>query len=152
MENFKAEEGTRMYLTIEEFWKLVETECEYAGVKRAFLFFCLTGLRRSDIVRLRWGDVHQQGDFTRIIFKQKKTQGQEYLDITPQAVEFMGERGKSDDLVFYDLYTPTIPIRQFRIGFCGQVSTRRFRSTARDSDIHLTRWKQTIYRIEILDC
>lgn len=106
VENFKAEEGTRMYLTLEELRKLVDTECEYAGVKRAFLFSCLTGLRRSDVVRLRWGDVHQQGEFTRIIFRQKKTQGQEYLDITPQALEFMGERGKSDDLVFYDLYTP----------------------------------------------
>ena len=95
-----------MYLTFEELRKLVDTECEYAGVKRAFLFSCLTGLRRSDIVRLRWSDVHQQGEFTRIIFRQKKTQGQEYLDITPQAVELMGERGKSDDLVFYDLYTP----------------------------------------------
>lgn len=102
IENFKAEEGTRMYLTIDELKKLVETECEYSGVKTTFLFSCLTGLRRSDIMKLTWGEVQQHGDFTRLIFKQKKTGGQEYLDINQQAAELMGERRSSDDAVFYD--------------------------------------------------
>ena len=43
VENFKAEEGTRMYLTIDEVKKLAETECEYPKIKRAFLFRSLTG-------------------------------------------------------------------------------------------------------------
>ena len=60
VEGFKAEEGTRMYLTIEEVQRLAQTECEYPAIKRAFLFSCLTGLRRSDVIRLTWGDVHQQ--------------------------------------------------------------------------------------------
>lgn len=106
VEGFKAEEGTRMYLTLDELRKLVNTECEYEGVKRAFLFSCLTGLRRSDILKLKWSEVFQQGDFTRIIFRQKKTNGQEYLDITEQAAELMGERGKPDDAVFIDVMTP----------------------------------------------
>lgn len=107
IEGFKAEEGTRMYLTIEEVQKLAQTECEYPQIKAAFLFSCLTGLRRSDVQRLRWGDVYQQGEFTRIIFKQKKTAGQEYLDITAEAVELMGERGEPDDYVFTDIHSPT---------------------------------------------
>lgn len=106
IENFKPEEGTRMYLTTEEIQKLIATRCEYEGVKRAFLFSCLTGLRRSDILRLQWGDVHQQGEFTRLIFKQKKTKGQEYLDITPQASDLMGNRGNDNDYVFTNVYTP----------------------------------------------
>lgn len=40
------------------------------------------------------------GDFTRIIFKQKKTGGQEYLDITPQAEKYLGKRGNPEDRVF----------------------------------------------------
>ena len=96
-----------MYLTLEEVKKLSQTECEYPKIKRAFLFSCLTGLRRSDILKLTWGEVHQQGDFTRIIFRQKKTGGQEYLDITQQAAELMGERGKPNDKVFTDIYSPT---------------------------------------------
>ena len=107
VENFKAEEGTRMYLTIDEVRKLAQTDCEYPRIKDAFLFSCLTGLRRSDIERLRWGDVFQQGDYTRIIFRQKKTKGQEYLDITDQAVALMGKRGDPADLVFEDIHSPT---------------------------------------------
>lgn len=107
IEGFKAEEGTRMYLTIDEVKLLARTECEYPQIKAAFLFSCLTGLRRSDVLRLRWGDVYQQGDFTRIIFKQKKTNGQEYLDITAEAAELMGERGEPSDSVFTDIHSPS---------------------------------------------
>lgn len=105
--NFKAEEGTRMYLTIDEVRKLAQTECEYPRIKDAFLFSCLTGLRRSDVLKLTWGDVHQQGEFTRIIFKQKKTNGQEYLDISPQAAELMRERKGNNEHIFEDIHSPT---------------------------------------------
>ena len=107
IEGIKAEEGKRMYLTIEEVRLLVKTECHYPSVKRAFLFSCLTGLRRSDIERLKWRDVFQQGEFTRIIFNQKKTNGLEYLDLAPEAVELMGKRGKPDDNVFDWIHTPS---------------------------------------------
>lgn len=104
VDGIKPEEGTRMYLTLDEVRLLARTECGYPQIKAAFLFSCLTGLRRSDIVRLRWGDVYQQGGFTRIIFKQKKTNGQEYLDITAEAAELMGGRGKADECVFSDIH------------------------------------------------
>ena len=107
IDNFKPQEGTRMYLTIDELRRMQEVECEYPRIKDAFMFSCLTGLRRSDILKLRWGDVFQQGEFTRIIFRQKKTKEQEYLDITPQAAELMGERGKADEYVFTDIHSPT---------------------------------------------
>lgn len=106
IEGFKATESTRMYLTIDEVKLLAATDCDYPAVKTAFLFSCLTGLRRSDILNLRWGDVHQQGEFTRIIFRQKKTSGQEYLDISPQAVELMGERKTASEHVFAWFMTP----------------------------------------------
>ena len=116
VENFKEEEGTRMYLTIDEVRKLAQTDCEYPCIKRAFLFSCLTGLRRSDIERLTWGEVFNQGDFTRIIFKQKKTKGQEYLDITEQAADLMGERGEPDVKVFPDIHSPTVTNTAIREG------------------------------------
>lgn len=107
IDGFSGEEGTRMYLTLEEIRKLVDTQCEFPEIKRAFLFSCLTGLRRSDIVKLTWGEMQKQGDFTRIIFRQKKTGGQEYLDITPQAADLLGERGKPGEYVFGDIRYPS---------------------------------------------
>ena len=100
IEGFKIEERERVYLTLEEVKAMVETECKYPALRNAFLFSCLTGLRKSDIEKMKWSEVRQQGEFTRIVFKQKKTGGQEYIDINPQAVVFMGERRKPEDHVF----------------------------------------------------
>lgn len=107
VERFKEAEGTRMYLTIEEVKTLAQTECEYPNIKRAFLFSCLTRLRRSDVLRLKWGDIHKQDGYTRIIFTQKKTGGLEYLDISAQASELLGERGKPNENVFTDIHSPS---------------------------------------------
>lgn len=96
----KSEESKREYLTIEEVQRLVATDCDSEVVKRAFLFSCLTGLRKSDVMQLQWGDVHKEGTYTRITFRQRKTGGQEYLDITHEARELMGEERGAEELVF----------------------------------------------------
>ena len=100
VEGFKTEEKERVYLTIEEVRAMAEGECRYSVLKRAFLFSCLTDLRKSYIEKMRWSEVRQEGDFTRIIFKQKKTEGQKYLDISLEAVPYLGQRGKDENLVF----------------------------------------------------
>jgi integrase len=100
IEGFKAAEVKRDYLTLEEVKQLAATPCRYPILKRAFLFSCLTGLRKSDIQKLTWSEVQKFGDYTRIVFKQKKTGGQEYLDISSQAEKYLGERGNPEDLVF----------------------------------------------------
>lgn len=100
IEGFKDEEVERAYLTLEELQKLAQTPCKYPWLRNAFLFSCLTGLRKSDIELLTWGDVQKYGDHTRITFKQKKTKGLEYLDINKQAEVYMGERGNASDRVF----------------------------------------------------
>jgi site-specific recombinase XerD len=94
------EETNRTYLTIEEVRKLAKTPCHNEVTKRAFLFGCLTGMRNSDIRAITWDDVHEQDGYTRIIYRQRKTHGQEYLDISEQAASLMGGRGKDADAVF----------------------------------------------------
>ncbi|MCM1066846.1 MAG: site-specific integrase [Muribaculaceae bacterium] len=100
IEGFKLEERERVYLTLDEVKAMAATECKYPILKRAFMFSCLTGLRKSDIEKMKWKEVRQQGEFTRIVFRQKKTGGQEYIDINPQAVPYMGERREPEDHVF----------------------------------------------------
>lgn len=73
VEGLSGEETERMYLTREELQRLAATECENDNIRRAFLFSCLTGLRRSDIVSLKWRDISVVDNFFRITFKQKKT-------------------------------------------------------------------------------
>jgi integrase len=97
---FKNEETERTYLTFDEVKKMAQTACKYPALKRAFLFSCLTGLRKSDIEKMIWGEVQKMGDQTRIVFKQKKTGGQEYLDINTQAETYLGERRNNTDRVF----------------------------------------------------
>ena len=107
VEGFRVEDSRRMYLTQEEVRVLAATPCDMPGVKRAFLFSCLTGLRRSDVLRLAWGDVHMQGNYVRLIFSQKKTKGQEYLDISDRAAALLGERRAAGDRVFGSVPTPS---------------------------------------------
>ena len=49
----------------------------------------------------------RSGDFMRIIFTQKKTCGLEYLDLAPEAVELMGQRGAPNEKVFEFFHTPS---------------------------------------------
>ena len=94
------EETNRTYLTADEVRRLVSTPCDNEATRRAFLFGCLTGMRHCDIRALTWADVHDQDGYTRIIFRQRKTHGQEYLDISAQASTLMGSRGRAGDPVF----------------------------------------------------
>ena len=93
-------ETERVYLNLEELQRLFKTDCSRPLLKDAFLFSCLTGLRVSDIEKLTWGEVQEFGGGERIVFRQKKTGGQEYLDISKQAYALMGKRGEDGEKVF----------------------------------------------------
>lgn len=103
VERFKETESDREFLTVEEIRHLTTVPAPSEVLGRAFFFSCLTGLRWSDVEKLAWHEVQKVGDVTRIVFKQKKTQSQEYLDINDQAVLLMGERGDDNARVFPNL-------------------------------------------------
>lgn len=104
VEGIKEEETYREYLTKEEFEKLAKTPIEPEVLKRAFIFSTLTGMRFGDVKKLTWKEIEEfdKGKF-RIKFRQQKTKGIRYIPLHPQAIEQIGERRKSDDLVFKDL-------------------------------------------------
>lgn len=99
----KVKEKEREYLTIEEVRQIEKVECRYEVLKRAFLFSCLTGLRWSDIYKLKWKEVHFNNEGGRIHYYQKKTENLEYLDISEQALSYLGEKGKDEDKPFEGL-------------------------------------------------
>lgn len=103
VKGFSQGESKREYLTHSELQALSETACKHIVLKRAFIFSCLTGLRWSDINKLKWAEVREEEEDYRIIFRQKKTEGLEYLYISEQARELLGERGNRDYKVFKGL-------------------------------------------------
>lgn len=96
-------ESEREYLTFDEVKKLAKAECRYDVLKRAFLFSCLTGLRWSDIQKMKWSEVKKTDDGDRIVFHQQKTKGLQYLDISEQAKSFFGQPDLPDERVFKGL-------------------------------------------------
>jgi len=101
--SFEQAESQREYLTFSELQELANTECKYEVLKRAFLFSCLTGLRWSDINTMTWSEVRDEDNTSRVNFRQEKTDGVEYLYISKQARELLGERKGNMDRVFIGL-------------------------------------------------
>lgn len=108
-------ESRREYLTIEELNKLAATPCEYPMLKKAALFSALTGLRHSDLRKMKWGELSKEGDRYRINFTQRKTGGVEYMPISEQAYLICGEPGDHDRLVFEGLQDPSYINRPVKV-------------------------------------
>ena len=90
----KQAETQRNYLTIDELNKLAATECNNPLMKRAALFSALTGLRFSDIQKLKWSELQYSPEHGHSIhFTQQKTKGVEVLPISGQAFDLLGEPG-----------------------------------------------------------
>lgn len=99
----KPEEPNREFLDIDELNALAKTPCNYPMLKRAALFSALTGLRFSDIQKLKWKEVMEmEGEGYFIRFTQQKTDGKETHPISSQAFQLLEENGKGsgDDKVF----------------------------------------------------
>ncbi len=103
IKSFEQAESQREYLTFDELQALAKAECKYPVLKKAFLFSCLSGLRWSDINTLIWSEVRDEGEFSKVNFRQEKTDGVEYLYISAQARELLGERQDQLDRVFRGL-------------------------------------------------
>lgn len=104
IKSFEQAESQREYLTYQELQALASTNCKYQVLKNAFIFSCLTGLRWSDINTLTWSEVRDEDNgISRINFRQEKTDGVEYLYISSQARELLGERQHHSERVFKGL-------------------------------------------------
>ncbi len=103
VKGFAQGETSREHLTHDELQEMVKAECKHPILKSAFLFSCLTGLRWSDVNKLTWSEVREEGDETQLVFQQKKTAGQEYQFISPEARKLMGKRKQQKDRVFQGL-------------------------------------------------
>lgn len=99
----KYEEPIREYLLVEDIRQLINVDYPRYKARSAFLFSCFTGLRFSDVSKLKWGNIKKKGEEYILDFRQEKTRQIEYLPMNHQALPFIGKRRQDDDLVFPNL-------------------------------------------------
>ena len=96
----KWKEVEKTYLTIEELEILVKKKCNHQIIKLAFLFGCYTGLRLSDIRKLKWKDIRKDssGIYT-LHFRQKKTGAVEYFPLNDTALNIVQQTLGNDNII-----------------------------------------------------
>jgi len=103
VKTIKPEQNKRQYLLEDELRAAYQADCRYDVLKRAFLFGCTTGLRWSDIQKLKWQDVFLSDGVNRITFNHKKNRKLQYLDLPKDAIKLMGEPEAPETRVFKGL-------------------------------------------------
>ena len=100
----KVEKAIRLYLTEEEILILEKNECQNKLLKTAFLFACRTGMSFADIKNLEWQHFKTDNENKYYIaFHRKKTKELQYLPITDEARNLLGEIGKPNEKIFQKL-------------------------------------------------
>lgn len=104
VKGIQQKETIREFLTEEELQNLADTNCELPLLKTAALFAGLTGLRWSDIEKLKWKDIQHteaKGYFLHIV--QQKTQEVILHPINANSVKLLGEQGSPEEKIFFGL-------------------------------------------------
>jgi integrase len=102
LEKIKSVQAKKDSLTLNEFYKLVKTDCEIPILRKASIFACLTGLRRSDVLKLEWDNIQEYADGRKYIqFVAQKTKTETIVPISDELYNFIGPVG--DGLVFKGL-------------------------------------------------
>lgn len=104
LEKIETEDIVKDYLSIEELYILAETPCRKPVLKTASLFSCMTSLRISDILVLRWEDIVDYsagGKCVHIITQ--KTKAEDIIPISDEALELIGYKSGKKGLVFRGL-------------------------------------------------
>lgn len=104
LKNIKGISAEKDVLTLEETISLSETHCSNDDVKRAFLFSCLTGLRFCDVKALDWSSISRDNVLTIV---QIKTKEKLSMSLHPNAIDLLGKRKKSGELLVFNLPTHT---------------------------------------------
>lgn len=102
LDRINTVEAPKETLSLDELKKLYQTPCDIDVLRRAALFSCLTGLRRSDIMALEWKNVMTYTDGGHYLdFTAVKTRRENIVPISNEAYALLGEERKG--LVFVGL-------------------------------------------------
>lgn len=128
IEKIKVEQTQREFLTEQELRRMIATMDTTNVMHRAFIFACLTGLRYSDIIRVRYEDI-VDGVIT---LRQQKTNEVVYIPLTDDASRLI-EPLAQEGLVFGSIVASTLTrtIRRWaqKAGISKRISMHTARHT-----------------------
>ena len=104
LDKIDTEDVVKDYLSVDELYKLAETPCKKPILKTATLYSCMTSLRISDILALRWDDIVDYsagGKCVHIITQKNKAE--DIIPISDEALELIGYKSEKKGLVFKGL-------------------------------------------------
>jgi len=108
----KRKNVEKTYLTIKELESLskLQTDSISKQFRQVFLFCCFTGLRWSDVNRIKWNNIigiNKNGKKEKVIsFKQKKTKQVEYMPLSKQAINILDNVklvSKNNEFIFNEI-------------------------------------------------
>ncbi|MGM9697379.1 MAG: site-specific integrase [Prevotella sp.] len=115
------------HLSRQELIRLADTPCRSEVLGKAFLFSCLTGLRKSDIKQLTWDRIQPYGDGGMYVtLRMQKTQQLVNNPISNEALNLIG---------FYDNYEGRQPTDKVFKGFNDSLTQTPLKNWLRDAGI-----------------
>lgn len=126
----KAVAGKREFLTIDEVTKIMNLEIPDKNgflnrVRDLFIFSCVTGLRYSDVVNLKWANVDTAKNA--ITVEMTKTKKQITIPLVKQALEILSKYGK---------HTIKVPLAKVLPQMTNQVLNRELKVLIENSGIN----------------
>ena len=133
LDKVKWKDTKKEFLTLDEIKQLAATECDIPVLKCASIFACMTGLRISDILNLKWENIESMPDSSGFCMRirTEKTDSEELIPISDEALEFCGTR--KEGVVFKGLKRVMIyaPLRKWieKAGITKHITFHCFRHT-----------------------
>ena len=130
-------------LTLAELQKLYKTPCEIDVLKRASIFACLTGMRRSDIINLTWGNIKSYSDGGKYVeFYAQKTKARNIIPISEEAYKLISQNRKSiNGKVFegFEIIMAQKPLKAWlrKAGIKKRITFHSFRHTFASLQVEL---------------
>ena len=119
-------------LTLEELRTLFNTPCDIPVLKKASIFSCLTGLRRSDIINLEWNNFRTYADGDMYIeFVSQKTKQKNIIPVKEETYTFIGPRDSGKVFKGFTRLMTQKPLRDWLddAGISKNITFHSFRHT-----------------------
>ena len=130
-------------LTLAELQKLYKTPCDIDVLKRASIFAWLTGMRRSDIMNLTWGNIKSYSDGGKYVeFYAQKTKARNIIPISEEAYKLISQNRKSiNGKVFegFEIIMAQKPLKAWlrKAGIKKRITFHSFRHTFASLQVEL---------------